>query len=124
MASNQQLGSIAEQCGESVTAHPTNKTRPDLLLSQDAFKNRLLVEFKRPSHEVGRDDEGQAKKYADWLKTQLQMSVDIVVIGGTTDSSLCDEYSGRRTQFVSYAKLIADAQASLDWMIEQLTQKS
>jgi hypothetical protein len=122
MASNQQLGSIAEQCGESVTAHPTNKTRPDLLLSQDAFKNRLLVEFKRPSYEIGRDDEGQAKKYADWLKNKLQMPVDIVVIGGTTDSLLCDEYSGKRTQFLSYAKLIADAQASLDWMIEQLTQ--
>lgn len=123
MASNQQLGSIAEQCGQSVTAHPINKTRPDLLLSQDAFKNRLLVEFKRPKHAVDRDDEGQAKKYADWLKRELQMSVDIVVIGGTTDASLCDEYSGKRTQFLSYAKLIADAQASLGWMLEQLTQK-
>lgn len=123
MASNQQLASIAEQCGESVTAHPAGKTRPDLLLSQDAFKNRLLVEFKRPSHSVGRDDEGQAKKYADWLKNQLQMPVDIIIIGGTTDSSLCDEYSGKRTQFVSYAKLIVDAQASLDWMIAQLASR-
>lgn len=124
MASNQQLGSIAAKCGESVGAHPTNKTRPDLLLSQDAFKNRLLVEFKRPKHTVDRDDEGQAKKYADWLKRELQMSVDIVVIGGTTAPSLCDEYSGKRTQFSSYAKLIADAQASLDWMIEQLRTRT
>jgi len=123
MASNQQLESIAKQCGESVSAHPTNKTRPDLLLSQDGFNKRLLVEFKRPINDVGRDDEGQAKKYADWLKSKLQIPVDIIVIGGTTDSSLCDEYTGKRTQFLSYSKLIADAQASLDWMIAQLAQK-
>ncbi len=121
MASNQRLATIAEQCGEAVSPHGANRTRPDLLLSQDAFHNRLLVEFKRPSYEVGRDDETQVKKYADWLKSRLQLSVDIVVIGGTTDPSLsCEEYSGKRTQFSSYAKLIADAQASLDWMIEQL----
>lgn len=123
MASDQQLATIAEQCGEAVSPQGANKTRPDLLLSQDAFHNRLLVEFKRPSYEVGRDDETQAKKYADWLKSRLQLSVDIVVIGGTTDASLCDEYSGKRTQFSSYAKLIADAQATLDWMIEQLGKK-
>ena len=123
MASNQQLATIAEQCGEAVSPHGANKKRPDLLLSQDAFHNRLLVEFKRPNYQVGRDDETQAKKYADWLKSRLQLSVDIVVIGGTTDASLCDEYSGKRTQFSSYAKLIADAQASLDWMIEQLGKK-
>ncbi len=123
MASNQQLATIAEQCGEAVSPHGANKTRPDLLLSQDAFHNRLLVEFKRPNYQVGRDDETQAKKYADWLKSRLQLSVDIVVIGGTTDASLCDEYSGKRTQFSSYAKLVADAQASLDWMIEQLGKK-
>lgn len=123
MASNQQLATIAEQCGEAVSPHGTNKTRPDLLLSQDAFRSRLLVEFKRPNYQVGRDDETQAKKYADWLKSRLQLSVDIIVIGGTTDASLCDEYSGKRTQFSSYSKLIADAQASLDWMIEQLGKK-
>lgn len=123
MSSNQQLATIAEQCGEEVSPHKANITRPDLLLSQDAFHSRLLVEFKRPNYEVGRDDETQAKKYADWLKSRLQLSVDIVIIGGTTDASLCDEYSGKRTQFSSYAKLIAAAQASLDWMLEQLAKK-
>jgi hypothetical protein len=82
-----------------------------------------MVEFKRPNYEVGRDDEAQAKKYADWLKSRLQLSVDIVVIGGTTDVSLCEEYTGKRTQFGSYAKLVADAQSSLDWMLAQLAGK-
>lgn len=123
MASNQQMASIAHQCGKAVGPHGANKNRPDLLLSQDAFNSRLLVEFKRPNYEVGRDDESQAKKYADWMKSRLQLSVDIVVIGGTTDATLCEEYSGKRTKFSSYAKLIADAQASLDWMLKQLGQK-
>ena len=122
MASNRQLASIAEDCSKFVCAHSSNSRRPDLLLSQDGFQNRLLVEFKRPTHAVGRDDEAQAKKYADWLKDRLQMTVDIVVIGGSLESSLCEEYSGKRTQFSSYAKLIADAQASLDWLLHQLKE--
>jgi hypothetical protein len=123
MSSNQQLKTIAQQCGEEVTHHASNQTRPDLLLSQDGFQSRLLVEFKRPDYEVGRDDETQAKKYADWLKTRLQLSVDIIVIGGTTDPSLCEEYTGKRTQFSSYAKVIADAQAALDWLLTQLASR-
>jgi hypothetical protein len=123
MSSNQQLKTIAQQCGEEVTPHASNRTRPDLLLSQDGFQSRLLVEFKRPDYEVGRDEETQAKKYADWLKTRLQLSVDIIVTGGTTDPSLCEEYTGKRTQFSSYAKVIADAQAALDWMLTQLTSR-
>ena len=120
MSSNQQLETIARECGEKVAPHDSNRTRPDLLLSQDGFQSRLLIEFKRPDYEVGRDDETQAKKYADWLKTRLQLSVDIIVIGGTTDPSLCEEYTGKRTQFSSYAKIIADAQSALDWMLTQL----
>lgn len=120
MSSNQQLETIARECGETVAPHDSNRTRPDLLLSQDGFKNRLLVEFKRPDYEVGRDDEAQAKKYADWLKSRLQLSVDVIVIGGTTDSSLCDEYTGKHTQFSSYAKVMADAKAALDWLLNQL----
>jgi hypothetical protein len=120
MSSNQQLETIARECGETVVSHDSNRTRPDLLLSQDGFKNRLLVEFKRPDYTVGRDDETQAKKYADWLKSGLQLSVDILVLGGTTDPSLCDEYTGKRTQFSSYSKVIADAKAALDWLLDQL----
>jgi hypothetical protein len=123
MSSNQQLQSIAKQCSENVPQHASNRTRPDLLLSQDAFHNRLLVEFKRPSYEVGRRDEAQAKEYADWLRSRLQLPVDIIVIGGTTDPLLSDEYTGGRTRFFSYAKLIADAQASLDWILQQLAQR-
>jgi len=123
MSSNLQLATIAEKCGQAVSPHGADKTRPDLLLSQDAFHTRLLVEFKRPNYDVGRDDETPAKKYADWLKSRLQLSVDIVIIGGTTDASLCDEYSGKRTQFLSYAKLIADAQAALDWLLGQLASR-
>jgi Histidine kinase-, DNA gyrase B-, and HSP90-like ATPase len=123
MSSNQQLETIARECGEKIIPHGSNRTRPDLLLSQDGLQSRLLVEFKRPDYEVGRDDEAQAKKYADWLKTRLQLSVHIIVIGGTTDSSLCEEYTGKLTQFSSYSKIIADAQSALDWMLTQLASR-
>jgi hypothetical protein len=124
MSSNQQLETIARECGEKVTPHDSNRTRPDLLMSQDGFQNRLLVEFKRPDYEVGRKDEAQAKEYGDWLRSRLQLSVDIIVIGGTTDPSLCDEYTGKRTQFSSYSKVIVDAKAALDWLLTQLKSRA
>lgn len=123
MASNQQLQTIAQHCGQQVAQHASNRTRPDLLLSQDAFQTRLLAEFKRPTYELGRHDEAQAKQYADWLESRLQLPVDIFIIGGITDPSLREEYTGKRTKFLTYARLIADAQASLDWILKQLAQR-
>jgi hypothetical protein len=120
MSSNQQLATIAKQCEQEVVGNKANRTRPDLLLAQDGLHRRLLIEFKKPDYEVGRDDESQAKKYADWLKSRLQVSVDIFVIGGRTDSALCEEYTGKHTQFSTYGKVILDARAALDWMIKEL----
>lgn len=123
MSSNQQLATIAKQCEEDVIAGKTNRTRPDLLLAQDGFQRRLLIEFKRPNYEVGRDDESQAKKYADWLKSRLQVSVDIIVVGGKTDPALCEDYTGKHTRFSSYSKVILDARAALEWLIKELGEK-
>jgi hypothetical protein len=44
---------------------------PDLLLSQDYGDSYLLIEFKRPSHPITRDDIAQAEKYRDDLSPRL-----------------------------------------------------
>jgi hypothetical protein len=58
MASNRQLRTIIEDyAGSDAT------DRPDLFLAGNVLKQHLLIEFKKPTLNVGRDAESQAKKY-------------------------------------------------------------
>jgi hypothetical protein len=43
--------------------------------------------FKRPSHELSRDDENQAEKYRDDLTPEFG-DMDILVVGGKIDTGM------------------------------------
>ena len=115
MASNRQLKTIIEDY-----IGPDAKDRPDLFLAGNVFKKHLLIEFKKPTLTVGRDAEAQAKKYADTLTGKLGLSLDILMIGGEVDAKLVEEYTGKRTTFVSYRAVIALAKTQLEWLLAEL----
>lgn len=94
------------------------KNRPDLFLGQSIDKRKLLIEFKRPSANVGRDAEAQAKKYQDDL-TPSHGPMDIMVLGGEVDKSMVREHSSD-TQFRSYLAVIGDARNQLEWLLKEL----
>ena len=115
MASNRQLRTIIEDyVGEDAA------DRPDLLLAGNVLKQHLLLEFKKPSLKVGRDAESQAKKYADTLTGKLGFPLDILIVGGEVDQKLVDEYTGKRTKFVSYRTTIATARVQMEWLLKEL----
>ena len=119
MASNRQLKTIIEDY-----IGPDAKDRPDLFLAGNVFKKHLLIEFKKPTLTVGRDAEAQAKKYADTLTSELGVSLDILIIGGEVDAKLVEEYTGKRTTFVSYRAVIALAKTQLEWLIKELSSST
>jgi len=123
MASNQQLRSIINDFAEKTYKGKDAADRPDLLLAANVEGRHLLVEFKRPSASVGRDAENQAKKYADTLSAQLGISLDILIVGGLVDQKLQSDYSGKRTKFLSYRVVIANARTQLEWLLKQLNEK-
>lgn len=124
MYSNRQLKTIVKQyIGEQYTGEDADK-RPDLLLSSSPDNRHLLIEFKRPSLNVGRDAEAQAKKYADTLTGVSGDALDILVIGGEVDPSMRDNYESRHLHFKSYNGIIADARARLVWLIHELGAKN
>lgn len=56
--------------------------RPDLFLGANILREHLLIEFKRPSISVGRDEENQALKYRDDLYSVIHNKfINIMVIG-------------------------------------------
>jgi hypothetical protein len=123
MASNRQLRSIVQDFTEKTYAGKDATDRPDLLLAANVEGRHLLVEFKRPSITVGRAAESQAVQYADTLSGQLGMSLDILIIGGQVDPKLQSDYSGKRTKFLSYRTVIANARTQLEWLLRQLNEK-
>ena len=83
MSSNETLARIVEEYGQRKFTGKQAAKRPDLLLGTDPGDRYLLIEFKRPSHSITRQDEAQAQTYADELQTRLPAKpFDIIVIGG------------------------------------------
>ena len=123
MSSNRQLQSIVRDFTAKAYAGKDATARPDLLLAANVENRHLLLEFKRPSIPVGRDAEHQAVKYADTLTGQLGVDLEILVVGGTVDSKLQSTYTGKKTRFLSYRAVIANARTQLEWLIKQLNEK-
>ena len=93
------------------------------MLAANVEGRHLLIEFKRPSITVGRDAESQAVKYADTLSGQLGISLDLMIVGGKVDDRLQSDYSGKRTKFLAYRAVIANARTQLEWLLRQLNEK-
>ncbi len=123
MASNRQLQAIVRDFTEKTYAGKDAAARPDLLLAANVENRHLLLEFKRPSIAVGRDAEHQAIKYADTLTGELGVNLDILIVGGSVDPKLQSEYSGKKTRFLSYRAVIANARTQLEWLLNQLNEK-
>jgi len=123
MASNRQLRSIVLDLTEKKYKGKDATDRPDMLLAANVENRHLLIEFKRPSITVGRGAETQAVTYADTLTGQLGINMDILIVGGKVDDRLQSDYSGKRTKFLAYRAVIANARTQLEWLLSQLNEK-
>lgn len=119
MTSNKTLTrTIEEYTGKKFDGKRKNK-RPDLFLARDAHGRHLLIEFKRPKDEVGRDAEAQAKKYRDDLTPDFG-AMTIMIIGGNVDVSMSSSYTESDVHFLNYKSLISQARHSLQWLLGEL----
>ena len=95
--------------------------RPDLFLGETIDRKYLLVEFKRPSKTIGREDERQALEYRDALNKELHNAkIHIVVIGKDVDQSIASQNERDDVRFISYRSVISTARTNLDWLLREL----
>ncbi|WP_121357381.1 Shedu anti-phage system protein SduA domain-containing protein [Flavisolibacter nicotianae] len=123
MSSNETLKSIVKKyCDKEFQGDRANR-RPDLLLSEGQNGKYLLIEFKRPSHTISRDDENQAEKYRDDLFQYLgKVPMEIIVAGGKVDNRIDKDFIGKGIQLLSFSKVISSARTQLTWLLKELTQ--
>jgi hypothetical protein len=112
---------IGNYCDSKFTGSRAAK-RPDLLLSQDFGDSYLLIEFKRPSHSITRDDVAQAEKYRDDLSPRLSSTskMEIVLIGKGRSPGFDANRLHETVAIQSYASVISSARTELDWLITSL----
>lgn len=123
VTSNKTLArTIEERLNKKFTGERAQK-RPDLLLADLSMEKMLLIEFKRPSHTLTRDDKNQAEKYRDDLLPIFSKSIDILVLGGRRKEGLPVAPDNGCTKLVSFAEMISSARNRLEWLIKELSKE-
>jgi len=99
--------------------HP-NK-RPDLFLGMIFNNEKLLIEFKRPSHTLNRDDESQAQRYRDELLSMFpNNAIKIKLIGGRVDEKISQQNNALGLTYHSFMEIISIARANYEWLLREL----
>lgn len=121
LSSNQTLSTTIKKYADKTFAGSRAMKRPDLLLvSGLGAKRYRLLEFKRPAHQLTRDDQNQAEKYRDDLSATFQ-PIEITLLGGSFDPRLTQNQPQGIT-FASYADTINKARQQLKWLLDGLVK--
>jgi hypothetical protein len=119
IASNATLKSTLERWSDKKFTGARAARRPDLLLAGGLGARHVLIEFKRPSHRISRDDENQAVKYRDDLRQQFP-NIEILMVGAGSAAGVDAGSHSPDLQVISYAGLVSRARTELEWLLTQL----
>lgn len=93
--------------------------RPDLFLSENLNGERLLIEFKRPSHSLKFIDYQQATGYRnDFHQNGIDKQINVMLIGGRLGTDLPTQ--DRRepdVQIMTFNDLISAARRQYQWLL-------
>ena len=120
VSSNKTLRRLIREWADRTFSGERSRMRPDLFLAQEFQRRYILIEFKRPSHSINRDDENQAAKYRDDLTSYNQRPIEIILIGGSRSSAASPAYSANALRVMSYVELVSVARSQLNWLLSEL----
>ena len=122
MASNRTLTRIVSEYLDKTYTGTRAAKRPDLLLADDFSDRYLLIEFKRPSHPLGREDAAQAQIYRDELSPYVSAKpIDIVLLAGKRDPGMDARYDTVDLRFHTYGDVLSRARSELNWLLKSLS---
>lgn len=83
----------------------------------------LLVEFKRPSHAIARDDINQAEKYRDDLQIRIAPNsvMEILMLGQGRVESVHMQNLAPNIRLSSYRAVISSARTEFEWLMKSLS---
>lgn len=115
--SNQTLKRTVEDAlGKKYTGKMASE-RPDLLLNEDLNSKCLLIEFKRPSHALCRDDYMQATNYRHELSQHMNKPIKVIVMGGRRSPDFPVQNLEPDVEALTFLDVIASARRAIDWQM-------
>lgn len=118
MSSNETLATVIRKYTDEQFAGERADKRPDLFLAQNVLRKYLLIEFKRPTHTLKRDDENQAEKYRDDLTPRFG-NMDILVVGKNVSAGMGGRHAPN-IKMVSYVDVLSTARSQLSFLVDEL----
>lgn len=118
MSSNETLATVIRKYTDEQFAGERADKRPDLFLAQNVLRKYLLIEFKRPTHTLKRNDENQAEQYRDDLTPRFG-DMDILVVGRKVDEGMGGRHAPN-IKIVSYVDVLSTARSQLSFLVDEL----
>lgn len=113
---------VEDFLGKKFTGKRANK-RPDLLLNENLNGECLLLEFKRPSHPLNRDDYTQATDYRHDLAKLISKPIKVLVVGGKRSPDFPISNLEPEVAATTFSDVVATARRQLNWQLtEQIVQ--
>ena len=119
ISSNKTLARTVEEYTTAKFSGERASKRPDLFLAQNLRGGYLLIEFKRPSKEIDRQDQRQAQEYRDDLEPKFGQ-IEILLLGKGRDATANVQNDPPRLQVFGYEAIISAARTQLDWLLSEL----
>jgi len=94
------------------------KKRPDLVLHENLNKEYLLIEFKRPNHNLNYDDYRQATKYRHELFKHIDTCIKVLVVGGSISSDFPNKNEREpEVEARLFSQIISTARKQIEWQL-------
>lgn len=119
IASNKTTARTIQEYTDTKFSGKRAAKRPDLFLAQRLSGEYLLIEFKRPSDDITRDNQRQAAEYRDDLEPRFG-SIEILLLGKARDATTQPHNDLPRLKVFGYEALVSAARTQLDWLLRQL----
>lgn len=119
IASNKTTAKTIQEYTDTKFSGKRAAKRPDLFLAQRLSGEYLLIEFKRPSDDITRDNQRQAAEYRDDLEPRFG-SIEILLLGKGRDATTQPHNDLPRLKVFGYEALVSAARTQLDWLLRQL----
>lgn len=111
---------VESYLGREYDGDRANK-RPDLFLSENLNGERLLIEFKRPSHSLKFVDYQQATGYRnDFYRNGIDKQINVILIGGSLGTDLpVQDRREPNVQIMTFNDLIGSARRQYQWLLNE-----
>lgn len=119
IASNKTTAKTIQEYTDTKFSGTRAAKRPDLFLAQRLSGEYLLIEFKRPSDDITRDNQRQAAEYRDDLEPRFG-SIEILLLGRARDATTQPHNDLPRLKVFGYEALVSAARTQLNWLLRQL----